>query len=778
MNRDHLFAVATARKRNSQHWTNSAVTWGEILDWMKTPVRVKESGNYLMGTLRPTTRQHNPEDKPCTKLHRTKDAVVTRSALTLDLDSPRPGLAEVLPLVLDHAALLHTTFSSTPDLPRYRLIIPLDREIRPDEYVAAAQVVMNLLGTDNFDPGSEQPERYMFKPACANELENFQWWVLDGEPAIADKLLAGWDSDLSKTPIPESPKGKRDPFEIEGVVGAFNRAYEDWQVLIEEYDLPYTPAGADRWHLAGAVSVAGMGVMGPGLVYSHHAHDPAYGQACSAFDLVRLHLFGELDEDLRKQTPLNRRPSYEAMLDVARIDARAVSELVGADFSANMDDLNNANQWRTGLRYNRNGTKMLDEVGNWDLISQNDPVCRHVGINEMTLSIETNADLPWRKLHPGGPAIRMSDRASFQMYLEREYRLRPTRSISDWMIDEQATRAIHNPVRQWLENLEWDGVPRVEECLPGVTPTEYTRMVARKSLVAAVARMMEPGCKWDHTLILFGNEGLGKTWWIERMSRGWTAPLGPVGHKDTLINLQRCWIATSDEGASMRKADAEALKEFLTRRVDVFRLPYEREATAHPRHCVIWGTTNDDVFLRNQEGNRRFLIVRCEQAVDFSLMTPEYVAQVWAEAVYLYRMGEVLLWLDSDESVMAAGEREAFVEEGNGALEGLIAAYLDTPLPGNWDSLSMESRQMWLRDQADGMASDGDFQQEVVCTIQLYVEALGRLFGTHNRLDLLEIGKALRAQGWQPQPGRLRMGPYGPQQVYRRPPENPLKDLL
>lgn len=777
MEPDHLFSIATAPKRNSRHWTNSAVTWSEILGWMESPASVKEAGNYILGTLKPTTVSHNPDDPPCTKLHRRKEAVVTRSALTLDIDSPVDGFADTLELVLNSAALLHTTYSSTTPAPRYRLIIPLDREVLPDEYIAAASSVMAMLGEDNFDPGSAQPERYMFRPA-AQSPELFQWQVLDGPPASVSDLLADWQPDLSTVPMPSNPRGKRDPYDIDGVVGAFNRAYEDWQVLIEEYDLPYAPAGSDRWHLVGAKSMAGMGVMGRGLVYSHHAHDPAYGQACSAFDLVRLHRFGELDAACKASTPVNRRPSHDAMLDLAAVDARVTAELVGADFAIEMGDEAASNDWRMGLSYNRSGTKLNDTVQNWDLIRENDPVCALFTQNEMTLSVETLGDLPWRKVHPAGPALRMSDRASFQMYLEREYRLRPTRSVSDWIIDQCSMSKFTNPVRDWLGSLEWDGIPRLETCLPGVADSPYTRMVARKSLVAAVARMMEPGVKWDHTLILHGKEGLGKTHWIEKMAKGWTAPLGPVGHKDTLINLQRCWIATSDEGASMRKADAESLKEFLTRRVDVFRLPYEREATAHPRHCVIWGATNDDVFLRNQEGNRRFLIVRTEKAVDFARLTDEYVDQVWAEAMHLYRQGEVLLWLDGEESLMAGIARESFVEEGGSALEGLISSYVDTAVPADWNERSPESRQMWLRDRADGLEKPGDFEQNEVCTIQIYVEALGRPHGTHTRLDLLDISKALRAIGWELQPSRHRAGPYGPQQVYRRPKPLNLEDLL
>lgn len=774
--RDTQFAVATAPKRNSFHWVNGVVTWGELLDWMATPDNVKECGNYMMGTLKPTTRTHNQDDGPCTKLHRNKEAVVTRSMLTLDLDTPTTSMPDVLDMVLGYTAVLHTTFQSTPTAPRYRLIIPLDREVAPDEYAAAALSVVNTLGTNYFDPSTAEPERYMFKPA-AEELENFQWWLYDGPLASADELLADFDADLSTLPLPNPPKGKRNPFEIEGVVGAFNRAYEDIQLLITEYDLPYSPAGSGRWHLVGSKAVAGMGAVSSGIVYSHHANDPAYGQACTAFDLVRLHRFGELDENTKPGTPINRLPSYNSMLDVAQVDARVTAELVGLDFAEAMDETASVDSWKLtlGPHMDRKG-HLKDTADAWGIIRTHDPVIKNLFFNEMTFAIETTEDLPWRPSRHGGPTIRNSDRLSMQAYLETEYRTQPSARRVDWLIDETAMRQYRNPVRDWLGKLEWDGTPRLEECLPGVTSTPYTRMVARKSLVAAVARMLEPGCKWDHTLILYGPEGIGKTHWIEQMSRGWTAPLGTIGHKDTLINLQRCWIATSDEGASMRKSDAEALKEFLTRRVDVFRLPYEREATAHPRHCVVWGTTNDAVFLRHQEGNRRFLIVRSEQAVDFAQLTDHYIEQVWAEAVHLYRMGEVLLWLNGEESALAAEERGAFVEEGGTALEGLLQDFLETPLPKNWYQRSVEGRQMWLRDHADGLEPDGEILLDGVCAIQMYVEALGRPQGHHTRLDLLEIGRALRALGWQPQRERSRIAPYGPQQTYLRP--STIEDLL
>jgi len=560
-------------------------------------------------------------------------------------------------------------------------------------------------------------------------------------------------------PVKEHTTQKRNPYELEGVVGAFNRVYSIDEA-ITQYALPYESVSERRWHLVGASGEAGLSLVDDGLVFSHHSNDPAWGQTCSAFDLVRLHRYGALDTGV-ENTPINRLPSHLAMLDLASIDPRIVAELVGADFSEEEEDLD----WRLLLKLNPRTGKFIDCIENWDLVQKHWPVFAALCYNEMTLTVEVDRDLPWRP-RSRGATFTTTDRYSLCHALEREYHLRPSRSLVDELVDTKAQARFVNPVRDYLNALVWDGKPRVEMCLPGVRDTPYTRMVARKSMVAAVARMLDPGCKWDHTLILFGPEGLGKSYWVNWMSRGWSATLGRIGDKDTLLIMQRSWIMLSDEGHSLRKVDADMQKEFLTRTEDVFRMPFDRETLAHPRHCVIWGTTNDEVFLRQQEGNRRFLIVHCTDKLDFSQLTDEYRDQVWAEAVALYLAGE-RLFLDDTEGTVAAGERERYTEED--ALAGLIAEYLDTLVPTAWESLSPDARRLWLLNRADGLVPDGTEVIQEVCSVQLWVEALGRRMGEHRRVDLLDINASMkRMPGWETSPGRRRLPHYGPQLTFRR----------
>lgn len=737
-------AISTAPHTDSKRWTEGAITWNELADRLSEPSDHKDCGGYVLGRLRGAVRR--------------KTSIVDRNTVTLDADSD-PNLQAILDALdtLGYAAIVHSTYGSAPDGLRLRILIPLSRPVAPDEYHAIASGMLDLLGPEAFDPTCVQPERFMYW-SSAQDPSWFVFHRLDGDPVDVEEALRDWDPDLSNLPAPTARK--RDPLELGGVMGAFNRAF-DFDAAITEFDLPYTRISNGRWQLLGARAIAGLNQIADGFVFSHHVTDPAHGRTCSAFDLVRIHRYGHLDEGAPADTPINRLPSHVAMEEEMRQHPRIMGEVLGDDFS----DLEEGVGWHADLEYDRQ-MRLKPTVKNWDVLRDNDPALKCIFYNEMTLSVETSGDLPWRKLEPGRETFTSVDTAELAQHIERAYRMAaPSRSRVDEAVQTAAHRRRRNPVAEWLSGLVWDGVERVETCLPGVRVTDHTRTVARKCLVAAVARILDPGCKWDHTLILFGDEGLGKTYWIQSMSRGYSASLGRIGDKDTLIAMQRSWIMVSDEGHSLAKSDVDAQKEFLTRTEDVFRMPYDREAVPHPRHCVIWGSTNDKIFLRRMEGNRRFLIVHCEKKVDFDLLTDEYINQVWAEALHYYRQGEKLFLSDA-QSATARAARDEFTEEDT--MSGIIQNYLDTPVPMDWDDKSPEARAMWLDDEANNFEK-GEVLQNRVCSIQLWVEALHRRKGDHRRVDLLEISKVMHEMpGWRALPGRHRMKHYGPQMVFER----------
>lgn len=764
---DLTLDLSVAPSVSSRRWEAATLTWERLVDRAHNPESVKDCGGYVAGRLKGTARK--------------KGQVEYRSAVTLDADAA----SETLPAVvagLGLRALVHSTYSHTRAHPRYRVIFPImGPGLSEEEYPRVARGLMEALGEAQFDPGSTQPERLMFWPATANPDE-YEVVECQGETATAQGLLRDFGG-LQATPDHKAGP-KRDPKELPGVAGAFNRVY-DMARAVAEFHLPYDPVEGEpnRWHYTPAESEGGVIVYPDGYVFSNHASDPAYGRALSMFDLVALHVYGGEDRaaGVPQSTAPADRPSIQRAMREFAARPEIVTELVGADFADDETGEDSAAlpEWVLGLHLHPKTGKPLDDVHNWDLLMRHDLVLRALARNEMDLTTVTRRPFPWRTVEAGkDDALTNADRAQISAHLQRAYNMpRPAQEQLNGVIDMVAQDNAFHPVVEYLEGLEWDGVSRIETYLPGAADA-YTRRVARLVAVQAVARALDPGVKVDNCLILTGRQGLGKSWFVETMARGWTCTLGPIegsGLRDTVMAMTRSWVTVADEGFAMKKADAEALKQFVTLTHDVIRLPYAREHVKLPRRQVIWGTTNDAVFLRAQEGNRRFLIVEVAEKLDFGKYSDEYVNQVWAEAVHIWKTSKAQyglkdnpgLFLSASEEAAAESVRSMATEEDS--MTGLIQAYLDTLVPENWVEMSPEERISWLRDEEQGIVS-GTHPIDVVCSLEIWEIALGRERGKHSRVDILQITNALKQlPGWfGPMPKPTRLPFYGPQRVFAR----------
>lgn len=765
---DLTLDLSVAPSVSSRRWEVATLTWERLVDRAHHPEAVKDCGGYVAGRLKGTARR--------------KGQVKYRSAVTLDADAA----SETLPALvagLGLRALVHSTYSHTRAHPRYRVIIPImGPGLSEGEYPRVARGLMEALGEAQFDPGSTQPERLMFWPATAAPDE-YEVVECQGETATAQGLLRDFGG-LGPTPD-HMPGSKRDPLGLPGVAGAFNRVY-DMARAVETFHLPYDPVEGEpnRWHYTPAESEGGVIVYPDGYVFSNHASDPAYGRALSMFDLVALHVYGGEDRaaGVPQSTAPADRPSIQRAMREFAARPEIVTELVAADFAdvdGDEDGARGLPEWVLEFHLHPKTGKPLDDVHNWDLLMRHDLVLRGLARNNMDLTTVTRRAFPWRTVEAGkDDALTNADRAQISAHLQRAYNMpRPAQEQLNGVIDMVAQDNSFHPVVEYLEGLEWDGVSRIETYLPGA-PDAYTRRVARLVAVQAVARALDPGVKVDNCLILTGRQGLGKSWFVETMARGWTCILGPIeggGLRDTVMAMTRSWITVADEGFAMKKADAEALKQFVTLTHDVIRLPYAREHVKLPRRQVIWGTTNDAVFLRAQEGNRRFLIVEVAEKLDFGKYSDEYVNQVWAEAVHIWKTSKAQyglkdnpeLFLSASEEAAAESVRSMATEEDS--MTGLIQAYLDTLVPENWVEMSPEERISWLRDEEQGIVS-GTHPIDVVCSLEIWEIALQRERGKHSRVDILQITNALKQlPGWfGPMPKPTRLPFYGPQRVFAR----------
>ncbi len=212
-----------------------------------------------------------------------------------------------------------------------------------------------------------------------------------------------------------------------------------------------------------------------------------------------------------------------------------------------------------------------------------------------------------------------------------------------------ATENSFNQLTDYLDELEWDGKKRIPTLFIDFLGAENKKLymvMAELWMIGAVKRAFEPGCKFDNIVILSGPQGIGKSNFCERMavSQEWYCENVQIGAKDGYIQLRESWIVNMDEIASLSKKDSATAKNFLTSRQDKFRSPYGRFSESFDRHCVFIGTTNDERFLKDSTAvtERRYWVVPCsgtrqDAITRYKRLTPEYVDQLWAEAVFYYK---------------------------------------------------------------------------------------------------------------------------------------------
>ncbi|MBH0113216.1 PriCT-2 domain-containing protein [Novosphingobium sp. YJ-S2-02] len=323
-----------------------------------------------------------------------------------------------------------------------------------------------------------------------------------------------------------------------------------------------------------------------------------------------------------------------------------------------------------------------------------------------------------------------------------------------------------HPVREYLSGLEWDGEARVDTLFIdylGVEDNAYTRSVARLLMVAGVARVYEPGCKWDYAVILEGAQGKGKSTFIRYLGKHWFSELEGDFHngKELVEKMQGSWLLEMPELSGFNRADVRSIKAFISRQVDKVRLAYEARAMEFPRQCVLIGSTNDREYLKDDTGGRRFLPIECNVDAIDNRRLKRNVDQLWAEAYAIYTAmraeetdGDLPLYLTDELAAAEAARLQEMrrVESADDALVGKIAAWLDRPIAtGGFD------------DEDEGGI------RNVTCLIELW-EGMGNDARSYEQTKAQAFGRAMaRVPGWR-STGKSHNfpAPYGRQRYYER----------
>lgn len=752
-------------------WSNKTIGWDELCDRLATTVRtpetveeypklpkkekdrIKDKGGFVGGFLKSGRRK--------------RENVECRSMLTLDGDKIEQGFLDTFERLNQHAAVIYSTHGHTAESPRLRIIIPLSRDITPDEYNAVTRYFADGLGIDQFDECSYRTHQLMYWPSTPSNGE-FVFKVYDGDWLDPDEILAAhknWkDCSLLPTSSRESKavehalKHQADPLDKSGLIGAFNNAHFPIQSFIEtELSDIYEPSFGGRYGYIPADSTAGVVVYDDKFAYSNHASDPAYGQLLNAFDLMRVHRFGHL----------NDKESVTAMLDHARENesvkawlAKQRSEKAQTDFSDEPDA-----DWQLQLEVEKNG-KIKDTLDNIVLILDNDSQVAVVGYNELKSNLDFISKPAWTPIKY--PSWTDNDTSQLRVYLSDVYGIYSPNKTQD-ALNMVAAKRKHHPIREYLNSLSpWDGTVRVETLLVdhlGAEDTAYTRAVTRKTIVAAVARVFVPGIKFDSVLVMDGPQDKGKSTLFNRLAGDdWFndgLTLTDMQDKSGAEKLQGYWILEIGELTGMRKSDIDSVKSFISRRDDKYRASYGRVVESHPRQSIIVATVNSmGGFLRDPTGNRRFWPVKTPGGTGKHSwdITSEEVEQIWAEALALWKAGEKL-YLEGNLKEAAALEQNAALETD--PREGQVAEYLDMLLPENWDDFDIYRRREFVRADGDPTQPIGSVCRTFVSTLEIWCECFGKDASAIKRADSYELSTLLRKLGWAQAEASKRIPLYG-----------------
>ena len=560
-----------------------------------------------------------------------------------------------------------------------------------------------------------------------------------------------------------------DPLEKPGIVGAFCRAYTIEEAIETFLSDVYEPSSMNgRYDYIPADSAAGVVVYDGKFAYSHHATDPVCGKLLNAFDLVRLHKFRELDENVGLDTPPGKLPSFKAMSDLAlgddKVKAVFAEERI-AQAAAEFSD----EDWQNGLELDKSG-HVKNTLHNLTLILENDPNLKGVVFNQLLDGMEIKGEVPWK--HPS-KFWRDADDAQLISYVDTHYGTFSARNY-DIAVTKVADDRAYHPIREFIESLpEWDKVPRVDTLLVdylGAGDTAYVRAVTRKTLCAAISRVLRPGCKFDSMLVLNGPQGVGKSTLIAKLAGEWFSDslnLGDTKDKTAAEKLQGYWILEIGELAGLKKAEVETLRSFLSRQNDIYRAAFGKRATPHLRQCVFFGTTNaESGYLRDTTGNRRFWPVKTPGSGKKQSwnLTHEEILQIWAEALVYVRQGEKL-YLSPEMDALAKDEQREAMESDE--REGLVREYLDTLLPERWAEMDLFERRNFLSgSDFGGLQEKGTVRRTSVSNMEIWCECFGKERANLRRTDSNELTGILARLGWKRADNKVRIPLYGPQYIF------------
>lgn len=489
MQNNRMLCISTAGSRKAIQWPKSMILWSDFTDKLKTPIRGTETLEQYLAL--PKAQQDELKDVggfvggALSGERRKACYVEGRDLITLDLDNiPTGETDDILRRVdgLGCAAAVYSTRKHAPYAPRLRIIVPLDKTATADEYEPAARKLASLIGIELCDPTTFQAQRLMYWGSCCADSQ-YIYEVYDKPFCSLEGLLGMYGDwhDVSQWPqVPGTDAIERrrlakqeDPTTKRGIIGAFCRTYSVTQAMDKFIPGMYEEtAMPGRYTYTGGSTVGGAIVYdGDMFLYSHHATDPCSGQLVNAFDLIRLHMYGDRDNGAKDGTPVNKMPSFVAMSKLAAEDKEVSERMSRERFEQAQEAFRGPAEpshadaegepdlsWLNRLTKDGN-SKFEKTINNVVIILENDPLLKgKIVVDEFASCGMSLGSLPWDSREEKR-RWKDADDASFYRYLETFYGITGREKLDMGLLIVSNQNKI-NDVKRYLQGLQWDGVKR------------------------------------------------------------------------------------------------------------------------------------------------------------------------------------------------------------------------------------------------------------------------------------------------------------------------------
>lgn len=797
---DRQISISVGNSRNSKSWRGENTTVSALYTRLSQPIVSTETHAEYMNM--PKSQQDELKDVggfvggALNGTRRKAANVVSRDIVTLDFDNIPGWQSDAVTARVESLGCSYCIYSTRkhiPSRPRLRIIIPLDRAATADEYEPIARRLAQHIGIEMADKTTFDVSRLMYWPSKCSDTE-YYYKYKDAPFISADMILGTYTNWHDVTTWPQVPGAvshqslavkQGDPLEKTGTVGAFCRTY-----TIEEAMEAFLPGiyeavdnSSDRYTYLGGSTTGGAIVYEGKFLYSHHATDPCGEKLVNAFDMIRLHKFGDLDENAKTDTPVTKLPSFIKMCEFAEGDKgcratlnRERAEGTRADFESIAPGIDFNTDWFEKLEQDKSGIRKT--IDNFLLILNNDPTLNgKFAYNEFACRGEVLAPLTWNN----STKRRMwsdADTSGLYWHIEKVYGLKDRGSI-DNAVSMYMSQHSFNEVQDFINGLEWDNTKRLDTLFIdylGAEDTPYIRTVTRKMFVAAIARAMQPGCKFDNMLILVGPQGIGKSTILSKMAKGWfNDSIRTFNGKESCELLRGIWIVEIAELDAFRKAENSTIKQFLSLNSDIYRAAYARNSEEYPRRCVFFGTTNTYDFLRDPTGERRFwpvdVGVNPRKHSVFKDLDEYTINQIWAEARAYWIAGEPLNLSEEMEKAACAAQMK---HKETDTRIGLIEEFINKPIPADWSEWNLDKRKLYWNSvnaaTQDGTESVKLVQRDRICALEVWTECLNKDRNNIKQTDTRAINAMLEniLPNWK-RVETIRFPIYGRQRGYKRP---------